>query len=100
MKGLLFAILLLAVAAPVRAQETRTTEDKEAAYTKTITARAEKIVARLGISDSLKASRVTRIITDQYRRLNEIYTDRDAKIASLKQSNAPKGFIDSVVKVQ
>jgi len=54
--------------------------DKEASYTHTINARAEKIVKSLGICDSLKAGRVKNIIANQYRNLNDIQTLRDTQI--------------------
>lgn len=68
----------------------QTQEEKEAAYTKTILVRAEKIVVPLGISDSAKALRVRDLIMQQYRSLNEVYSERDKKMAKakeLKQTN-------------
>lgn len=68
----------------------QTQEEKEAAYAKTILVRAEKIVVPLGISDSAKALRVRDLIMQQYRSLNEVYSERDKKMAKakeLKQTN-------------
>jgi hypothetical protein len=58
--------------------------EEEAAYTRTITERAEKIVAPLGIDDAAKATRVRALIVNQYRGLRDIHAGRDAKIAELK----------------
>lgn len=63
---------------------------KEAEYTKTITLRAEKIVATLGIPDAEKAVQVRDIVVAQYRKLNEIYTERDNRkeaAKALKETN-------------
>jgi hypothetical protein len=54
------------------------------AYLKVITLRADKIVAVLNIDDASKAEKVRNIIRDQYRNLNDIYTERDDKIKSIK----------------
>jgi len=65
-------------------------DEKEAAYTRTILVRAEKIVAPLGIADTLKTGKVRDLIMQQYRSLNGIYTERDFKLAAaklLKQTN-------------
>ena len=78
-------------------QETPT--DKEAAYTKTITTRAEKIVAALDLQDSIKKKSVTSIITCQYRNLNKVYTERDAKIQIVKQNTTDKRIADSLVRL-
>lgn len=73
---------------------------EDTTYTRVITERAGKIVANLSIPDSLAALRVRGIITDQYRALNTIYTDRDTKLKSLKsQQPAPdKSAADSAKK--
>jgi hypothetical protein len=59
--------------------------EQDAAYTKTITQRAEKIVAPLGISDQEKATRVRDVIVAQYQSLNEIDTEKNKKIAAAKE---------------
>lgn len=63
---------------------------KEAEYTKTITLRAEKIVEPLGIPDAEKAFQVRDIVVAQYRKLNDIYTERDNRekaAKALKETN-------------
>src|SRR5690348_6830078 len=78
---LLFVLLITATAA---AQTSVQTVDAAAAYNRTITERADKIVAPLHISDVAKTIRVRDIVADQYRNLNDIYTTRDAGIKSAK----------------
>jgi hypothetical protein len=90
--------LMIASATSTFAQNTETTESKEAAYTKVITQRAGKIVATLGIADSSKAKKVRDIITQQYRDLNNIYTERDAKIKSTKEKGESKEVLDAALK--
>jgi hypothetical protein len=79
-KLILFLFLLLTLQSFVQ-----TKEEQEAAYTKTITERAEKIVAPLGISNSEVATKVRDIIVQQYRSLNEIHTAKDNKLKSAKE---------------
>src|SRR5262245_51607773 len=83
----LLALLLLSALVPARAQNTAKTEDPEAAYTKTITERADKIVATLGITDSAKATRVRDLIAGQYRNLRAIHDPRDAQIKVAKEKS-------------
>ncbi|MDR6944006.1 DUF3826 domain-containing protein [Mucilaginibacter pocheonensis] len=54
-------------------------------YTQVITQRSNKIVTALNISDSVKFKRVRDIIVDQYRNLNDIYNDRNAKSKQIKE---------------
>jgi hypothetical protein len=63
-----------------------TTVDEEAAYTKTINERADKIVGTLGIDDADKADRVRNVIAGQFRGLREIHDARDAKFDETKQT--------------
>jgi hypothetical protein len=58
--------------------------EEEAAYTRTITERADKIVAPLGIDNAAKAGQVRDLIVNQYRGLRDIHAARDAKIAEVK----------------
>src|SRR5687768_6583219 len=83
--ALLTAVLL--TAAPAIAQQIRTAEE-EAAYTKSINQRAEKIVKTLAISDAGKAARVQDIIAKQYRTLSEIHDASEARI-KLAEQQAP-----------
>lgn len=66
----------------------QTKDEQDASYTKTITVRADKIVAPLGIADSVKSIKVRDVIVQQYRNLNEIYTIRDNKLKEAKALKA------------
>ncbi len=79
--GLVLAILS---AMPVFSQESQKAEDPEAAYTRVINQRAQKIVDTLGITDAAKAKRVRDIIAGQYRSLRDIHDSRDAQIKAVK----------------
>ena len=72
--------------------------DQEAAYTKTINQRAEKIVATLDIKDAAKASKVQSIIADQYRNLSNIHADRDSQVKTVKAKGESKEVTDVAVK--
>ncbi|MFF5382942.1 DUF3826 domain-containing protein [Pedobacter suwonensis] len=86
MKSQILALFLtFSVATAVFAQDKALAD--QAAYTKTITERAAKIVNTLGISDSKKAEKVTNIIRDQYSNLNDIYTARDLGAKDIKEKN-------------
>ncbi|HEY1115129.1 MAG TPA: DUF3826 domain-containing protein [Chitinophagaceae bacterium] len=89
LRFLLVLMLMLPVVA-LLAQDAKGAEDKEAAYTRTITTRAAKIVATLGITDSTCANRVTRTIADQYRNLNTIHTSRDEAVKAAKAKGLAK----------
>ena len=54
------------------------------AYLKTITQRADKIVAVLGIEDTAKKEKVSNVVRDQYSNLNDIYIARDSAIKEIK----------------
>jgi len=72
--------------------------DKDTAYTSVINARAKKIVATIGITDSLKANHVKNIIANQYRNLNDIQTLRDTQIKAIKVSGGDKDAVNEQVK--
>lgn len=73
--------------APAFSQEKKTAEE-QAAYTKTIIQRADKIVAALGISNPSIATEVSTIISNQYRNLSNIHSARDAKLKEAKLAHA------------
>ena len=74
---------------------------EDTAYIRVVTERAGKIVAALGLPDSAQFFQIRTIVTNQYRNLNTIYTDRDDRLKQLKsQQPAPdKSAIDSVKKL-
>jgi hypothetical protein len=61
-------------------------DDAEAAYTRVITERADKIVATLGIADADQATRVRDLLVKQYRGLREIHDALAAKTAEATKS--------------
>jgi hypothetical protein len=85
MKFYLLAFSVLIANLTLQAQTAVTATDKEAVYTKTITSRAEKIVAKLAINDAAKSARVTSLVADQYRALNTVYTARDEQVKAVKE---------------
>jgi hypothetical protein len=85
---------LLATGA-VSAAHAAPTADQEAAYTRTITERSDKIVAPLAIDDAAKATRVRELIVAHYRALSEIHDARDAKIAQAPQAGGDQTVADA-----
>lgn len=84
------------------AAETNTATDTEAAYTRTITERADKIVVTLNLTDTNKFIRVRDIIVRQYRDLSGIHDARDAAIkAAQEKPGADKAATEAAAqKVQ
>lgn len=93
-----FLFILILCSNIVFGQDSKNLEDKDAAYTRTITSRSEKIVNTLNISDSSKAKQIISIIANQYRNLNIIYTERDDQVTKIKQRGLTKEETDSAVK--
>jgi Spy/CpxP family protein refolding chaperone len=70
----------------------------DAAYTKMISQRADKIVKALKLTDSLKANRVSYLVAQQYSNLNDIYQVRDSKVKEAKaQAGTDKKPTDAAV---
>jgi hypothetical protein len=84
---------------PAIAVETNSMSEAEAAYTRTINQRADKIVATLGIADKNKLTRVRDIITQQYRDLGKIHDVRDARI-KLAKAKAGADQVAAAASVQ
>lgn len=78
-----------------------TLSNEDTTYIRVITERAGKIVATLGLPDSAAFLKVRGMVADQYRALNDIYTDRDNRLKAMKdQQPAPdKAIVDSVKKM-
>ena len=70
--------------------------DPEAAYTATITARAQKHVAALKLDDPARAARVRDTIVKQYRALRDLHDARDARLKDLPKSDAAKSQADEI----
>lgn len=62
--------------------------DAEAAYRRTITERAEKIVAPLSLADTAQEARVRDLVAQQYLKLRDIHDARDAQLKALPASAA------------
>src|SRR5262245_20001211 len=96
---LLPAVVIALVASPVFAQDTKKTDNAEAAYTKTINERADKIVATLGVNDPTKSIRVRDLIAQQYRSLRAIHDPRDVRITAAKATaKENKSAADAEIK--
>ena len=84
--------------ASVFAQDAVQVSEKEAAYTRTINTRAEKIVATLGVTNPSMEKKLVAVIADQYRNLNSIYTERDEQVKTVKQKEQSKEITESELK--
>jgi hypothetical protein len=96
--GFLLLSVLLISSCAISKKNVSIPKDEDPAYTRTINNRAEKIVATLGISDSLKAKHIIAVVANQYRNLNTIYTKRDEQIKSIQQKGLAKEEADSKIK--
>ncbi|MCM1077396.1 MAG: DUF3826 domain-containing protein [Bacteroides sp.] len=61
-------------------------EGRDPAYVESIVKRSQKIVDGLGLNDADKAKDVTNIIANRYFKLNDIYTVRDEKVKTAKET--------------
>jgi hypothetical protein len=93
----LLGLYLLTFTATGQAGGKKEAADQAAAYTRSITQRADKIVAPLHLADAGKATRVRDLIVRQYRHLNQIHTDRDAQLQAAKEK-AGKATAEARVK--
>ncbi len=96
MKSALLLGMVMIFSSAVIAQNEK--DEKEAAYTRTINSRAQKIVATLGITDSSKFYRVQAIVANQYRNLNDLHTRRDEVVKKIKGSELDMATKDAQVK--
>ena len=95
----ILASLFVLAEVGVCASETNSVTEAEAAYVRTITQRADKIVATLSITDTNKFVRVRDIIAQQYRDLSRIHDVRDARIKAAKETaGADKAVADKAVQ--
>jgi Spy/CpxP family protein refolding chaperone len=84
---LALAVLLFGCALCAIAQESAKAEESEAAYTRTIQERADKIAVTLGVTNT-QFTIVRDIIAGQYRDLRRIHDARDAKLKTLKAASS------------
>jgi hypothetical protein len=101
--GALLGLYLLTLAGMGQAQDQTTTKqtaaDKAAAYTRTITQRADKIVTTLDLADAAKATRVRDLIVQQYHHLNEIHTGREELVQAAKgKAGSDKAAAEARIK--
>jgi len=82
---LLFVLIMSATVVSYAQTAPVADADKAAQYTKTITDRADKIVAKLGITDQAKYKRVLDVIINQYRTINDVHDAYKAQIAEIKK---------------
>ena len=94
----LLTLLFWGSATSLVAQGTSSPTEQEAAYTRTITTRAEKIVATLAISDSATSDQLVKIIAAQYRNLNNIHTARDEQVQAIKKAGGESNDVAARVK--
>lgn len=68
-------------------------EGRDPEYVLSIAGRAQKIVDKLGMTDESAATDVRNIIANRYFELNDIYTERDAAVAAVRE-----GSLDTELK--
>jgi len=95
---LLLFFIFCASSISVLGQVATNPTEREAAYTRTIYARSEKIVGALGLSDSLEAKHIISVIADQYGNLNTVYTEKDDQIKIVKQKGEAKEVTETELK--
>jgi Spy/CpxP family protein refolding chaperone len=99
MMKILTGWIAVLLTAPVIAANPNAATEAEAAYTRTITERADKIVATLNLADTNKYVRVRDLITRQYRDLSKIHDARDAAIKRAQEkTEADKAATESAVQ--
>jgi len=96
---LMIAVLMSVAMFAQQAQPAQPTPaEKEAAYTKTLTDRAQKIVDKLGLKEAAQGVRVRDILVEQYRNLSKIHDGRDAQVKALKADKTlAKEVVDAKV---
>lgn len=82
----------------VRSAAAESAGEEEAAYSKAITERAEKIVAPLGIEESAKHARIRSLVAEQYRALRDIHAARDAALKETKLKGGDPAIVDAALK--
>ena len=94
MKVVFIAFSVFFISLHLWAQDAVPAADKEAAYTKTVTTRAEKIVATLQLSDPKKANVVTGLIANEYKALNAVHAVRDEQLKAAKETLTDKDALN------
>lgn len=97
MKRLQLIISILLVSLSVSAIDLNK-ENRDPKYVESIVNRSQKIVDKLGITDSKVAEAVCNIIANRYFELNDIYEVRDAKVKQIKESALESEAKDAALK--
>lgn len=71
---------------------------RDEAYVQSITARAQKIVDNLGLTDSAAATDVRNIIANRYFELGDIYAEYDGAVEAVKAGNADSELKNRMVE--
>jgi hypothetical protein len=75
-------------------------QQADTAYQRVLLQRSAKIVAELGISDTIVSNKVTKQVAEQYYQLNAIHDMSKAAVAAIKAANLPKEQTDEQVKLE
>ncbi|OUJ75438.1 DUF3826 domain-containing protein [Hymenobacter crusticola] len=100
LRSLLLAAILSGSVSNLTFAQAQPTESAEAAYTRTINERADKIVAKIEGLDAKKAPQVRDAIANQYRELNELQEKQDAQLAALKVKPQGENTADEKKKIE
>lgn len=73
-------------------------KDRDPKYVESIVARSQKIVDKLGITDTNTAKEVLHIVANRYFELNDIYEIRDSKVKAIKESGVTGTDKDNAIK--
>lgn len=99
LKYRLILVFGIALTIPGLAQTSQTAEEKEAAYTRVIMERADKIVSKLEITNPAMSQSVKNVIAEQYRNLNQVHEKQKADLKALKENKeVSKDVTDAEVK--
>lgn len=102
MRASIYIVCLAVTACSVislSAQSSVTPDEKIAAYNKVIAERSHKIVANLGISDSVSFSHIQDIISTEYTNLGRVHDSANTAVKRVKASGAEKTAQDQQVKI-
>jgi hypothetical protein len=75
-------------------------QDNDTAYQRVLHERSAKIVAGLGIEDTIISNKVTKQIAKQYYQLNAIHDNSKVAVAAIKAKNLPKEETDAAIKAE
>lgn len=93
------SVLALCFSHAATGQKLLTAKEELANYKQVVTERAHKIVATLGVTDSLKFKKVREVIAQQYVALRQIHDARDKQVATAKsKADYTKQQLDEAVK--